>query len=392
MAAALDLEHLAAASLAGGPAALRRRASSAAADPARRIRADARRGLLDRRARGIYGQVVIDGYLQHVTGLSRREPRRKLASTRDLRACGRHVLVIVAIPAGWPRASPRRSRLEEKSTEPHKCPRCGHPQLLKQLRSQAVSALGDRPTHGAGGRRAGARERSLLDDRRATRRTQLRRWERCARRIRDPPCKRSRLAKLREERFNAQVAATLATLAPRAHRKHAVRSDRRARGPIRLPRRPDRAAVTDPLRDGRQLSQRSPTPSPRPMNAAGTTTATTHNPTTTATSKPGRDRQERACSTACSGRDRRGGAARAPCAVPRHRSAPTPSPARGPPSLKSGPHAKPRTLRLSGASIFAGAASSVLGLHALIAAAADPRTTPEDRPQQSTRSTSRSPC
>ncbi|MGH2853333.1 MAG: DUF2600 family protein [Solirubrobacteraceae bacterium] len=53
-------------------------------------------------------------------------------------------------------------------------------------------------------------------------RSQLRRWEQRARRIRDPALQSLALAKLREEGFNAEVAATLATLAPRAHRTRAV--------------------------------------------------------------------------------------------------------------------------------------------------------------------------
>ena len=35
---------------------------------------------------GIYGQVVIDGYLAHVTGFPRRQPRRELQAAGDVRA------------------------------------------------------------------------------------------------------------------------------------------------------------------------------------------------------------------------------------------------------------------------------------------------------------------
>jgi tetraprenyl-beta-curcumene synthase len=51
---------------------------------------------------------------------------------------------------------------------------------------------------------------------------ELKRWERRARAIEAPDLKALALEKLREERFNAEVAATLATLAPRAHRKAVV--------------------------------------------------------------------------------------------------------------------------------------------------------------------------
>jgi tetraprenyl-beta-curcumene synthase len=47
---------------------------------------------------------------------------------------------------------------------------------------------------------------------------QLERWEHRARAIEDPGLQALALLKLREERFNAEVAATLATLAPRQHR------------------------------------------------------------------------------------------------------------------------------------------------------------------------------
>jgi tetraprenyl-beta-curcumene synthase len=53
-------------------------------------------------------------------------------------------------------------------------------------------------------------------------RAQLRRWEGRAREIPDPALQAAALGKLRGERFNAEVAATLATRAPRAHRAHAV--------------------------------------------------------------------------------------------------------------------------------------------------------------------------
>jgi len=48
-------------------------------------------------------------------------------------------------------------------------------------------------------------------------RAQLRHWQRRAQAIEDPRLRALALAKLREEGFNAQAAAVLATLAPRAH-------------------------------------------------------------------------------------------------------------------------------------------------------------------------------
>ena len=51
---------------------------------------------------------------------------------------------------------------------------------------------------------------------------QLRRWRRRARAIEDPVLGTLALQKLSEEGFNAEVAATLATLAPRLHRRSVV--------------------------------------------------------------------------------------------------------------------------------------------------------------------------
>lgn len=51
---------------------------------------------------------------------------------------------------------------------------------------------------------------------------ELRRWDERARAIPDPVLREHALAKLRDERFNAEVAATLATLAPRAARQRTI--------------------------------------------------------------------------------------------------------------------------------------------------------------------------
>ncbi len=51
---------------------------------------------------------------------------------------------------------------------------------------------------------------------------ELRRWRRCAELIPDPVLRGHALAKLRDEHFNAQVAATLATLAPKRRRARVI--------------------------------------------------------------------------------------------------------------------------------------------------------------------------
>jgi tetraprenyl-beta-curcumene synthase len=53
-------------------------------------------------------------------------------------------------------------------------------------------------------------------------RRELRQWQQLAETIPDPVLRRHALAKLRDEHFNAQVAATLATLTSRPHRAHVV--------------------------------------------------------------------------------------------------------------------------------------------------------------------------
>jgi tetraprenyl-beta-curcumene synthase len=96
------------------------------------------------------------------------------------------------------------------------------PMLVEQLRSQVVSTLGDRRLMvraGAALVLANARYWTTVAP---LVHGQLRRWERSAQRIRDPTLQSLALATLREEGFNAEVAATLATLTPRAHRAHAV--------------------------------------------------------------------------------------------------------------------------------------------------------------------------
>jgi tetraprenyl-beta-curcumene synthase len=55
-------------------------------------------------------------------------------------------------------------------------------------------------------------------------RAQLRCWDRCARTIPDEPLRALAGSKLHEERFNVELAATLATLAPRARRAATIRA------------------------------------------------------------------------------------------------------------------------------------------------------------------------
>jgi tetraprenyl-beta-curcumene synthase len=84
-------------------------------------------------------------------------------------------------------------------------------------------------------------------------RTQLRRWEQRARQIPDPALRELALAKLRTERFNAEVAATLATLAPRAQRARTVEAIVALEVMYDYLDGLTEQPVADPLRSGRRL-------------------------------------------------------------------------------------------------------------------------------------------
>ncbi len=206
---------------------------------------------------------------------------------------------------------------------------------------------------------------------------QLRRWEGRAREIPDPALQAIALGKLRGERFNAEVAATLATLAPRTHRAHAVEAivglelmydyldgltEQPAREPLRSGHRLF-AAFTDafaaaparaggyfdlhPADDGGYLAELSA--------AVGAATAAL-------------PAWEAVAATA------RASAAR--CAEAQVRVHATPS--AGAAQLQEWATAQAAGTALQWREFIAGAVSSVLTVHALIAAAAQERTTPAE--------------
>lgn len=84
---------------------------------------------------------------------------------------------------------------------------------------------------------------------------QLHRWERHARAIPDPFLKALALEKLQQERFNAEVAATLATLTPRAHRTLAVQAIVAFEVMYDYLDGLTEQPTPDPLRNGHQLFQ-----------------------------------------------------------------------------------------------------------------------------------------
>jgi tetraprenyl-beta-curcumene synthase len=84
-------------------------------------------------------------------------------------------------------------------------------------------------------------------------RAQLERWEQRARAIGDPALRELALAKLGAERFNAEVAATLATLAPRAQRARTVEAIVALEVMYDYLDGLTEQPVADPLRGGREL-------------------------------------------------------------------------------------------------------------------------------------------
>jgi len=84
-------------------------------------------------------------------------------------------------------------------------------------------------------------------------RTELHRWEQHALRIPDPVLKALALQKLHDERFNAQVAATLAVTSPRANRKRVVEAIVAYEVMYDYLDGLTEQPTPDPLRDGHQL-------------------------------------------------------------------------------------------------------------------------------------------
>ncbi len=220
-------------------------------------------------------------------------------------------------------------------------------------------------------------------------RTQLRRWELRAQAIEDPELRALALGKLREEGFHAEAAAMLATLAPRAHRRDATEAIVALELLFDyldgLTERP----CADPLREGARLFAAYTDAfalDPVPGNGdAGRA------------SEPGEDDEQQPQSArdggylqALSGAVRlalarlpaagaiaqvaQASAARGAQAQTRMHAAST----LGTAQVQEWARDETDGTGLAWRELLAGAASSVLAAHALIAAAADPRTTPEE--------------
>ena len=84
-------------------------------------------------------------------------------------------------------------------------------------------------------------------------RRELRHWDARAYQIADPVLRGHARAKLDGERFNAEVAATLATLAPRHHRRRAIAATVAFQVMYDYLDAVSEQPVADPLRNGQQL-------------------------------------------------------------------------------------------------------------------------------------------
>jgi len=202
-------------------------------------------------------------------------------------------------------------------------------------------------------------------------RVQLEHWRRRAAAIPDARLRALALSKLEEERFNAEAGAMLATLAPRAHRSDVVEAIVALQVLFDLLDGLNEQPLRDPLADGERLFAPftdALRPSPRRRSACG----------------DGDDYLQELSAAASGALIRlpaRGSVIELAAASARRAAQAQirmhASPALGIGQLRDWAQAQARGTGLQWPELAAGAASSVLVLHALIAAAADARTTPE---------------
>jgi len=207
--------------------------------------------------------------------------------------------------------------------------------------------------------------------------TQLKRWEDCAEAIDDPMLRALALEKLKDERFNAEVAATLATLAPRRYRRHAIEAVVAYEIMYDYLDGLTEQPTADPLRNGLELYQ-----------AFIDAVAIVHPPVGGYYTHQQHDDSgylERLVSAV------RGALGELPAAIAVARACERAAarcsqaqvrahavPRLGTAQLEAWAASEAAVTPLGWQTFLAGAASSVLAVHALIAAAADTRTTAEE--------------
>ncbi len=203
---------------------------------------------------------------------------------------------------------------------------------------------------------------------------QLKRWEHRASQIKDPALRTLALENLTAERFNAQVAATLATLAPTEHRKSVVEAIVAYEvmydyldGLTELP-------TTDPIREGRELYRAftgAITPGAATTGSYYASRPADDDGYLTDLASTVRNALARLPAARAIGHAADRAATRCAEAQIRAHAAPT----LGAAQLEQWALRESAGTPLGWQEFLAGAASSVLAVHALIAAAADERTT-----------------
>jgi tetraprenyl-beta-curcumene synthase len=212
-------------------------------------------------------------------------------------------------------------------------------------------------------------------------RAQINQYKQRARAIHDPTLQALALDKLDDQRFHAQVAATLATLAPRAHRKDAVTAIVAIEVMYDYLDGLTEQPTPDPLADGHRLSQ-------------AFTDAVSLNPEPTGDYYALRAQREDNGYLQALVTDAREALAQLPSSsaiaaaaercIARFAEAQIRAhaiPQLGAAQLQEWASHQAAGTGLGWLEYFAGATSTVLGLHAMIAAAADPRTTSDDAAQ-----------
>lgn len=206
---------------------------------------------------------------------------------------------------------------------------------------------------------------------------QLRRWERRANTIEDPVLRALALEKLKEERFNSEVATTLATLVSKKHRKAVVEAIVAYEVMYDYLDGLTEQPTSDPLRDGRQLYRAF-------INAIDPCTPPADGYYSTRSDDDGGYLTELVAvvSEALARLPANGairlaaGRAATRCAEAQIRAHAVPT--LGTAQLEDWAMSEAGGIPLGWQQYLAGAASSVLAVHALIAAAADKRTTPAE--------------
>jgi tetraprenyl-beta-curcumene synthase len=206
---------------------------------------------------------------------------------------------------------------------------------------------------------------------------QLRRWECRAREIEDPILQSLALEKLRDERFNSEVATTLATLAPKKHRQAVVEAIVAYEVMYDYLDGLTEQPTNDPLRDGHELYQAftdAITPGPEPTDGYYISRPTNDSGYLKELVAVVREALARLPATGAIALPVARAAARCAEAQIRAHAVPT----LGTAQLEQWASSEVAGTPLGWREFLAGAASSVLAVHALIAAAADKRTTPAE--------------